>query len=427
MKLLLILLSAMMTWTVKTKSSVELAEGSIVPYDINVNYANTGNKGSVTDKDTATLSLSGLENLRLESIQIYMRSNKSAGAGVITMTADGEQIYTKSGTYQEWFGGYDNTNYKPIGWTGTKQLVNGTLVVEVVGTVNSLHIEKYAITYSQPVATAYNVTLMTEGVAQVLTESAPESGVVLPDRPNQNGLCFVGWALEEVDKTSNQPFMLSPGTLYQPKKDITFWAVWSNVQEPTWEKHPTPESGYYIMDLFGLTLTGTVSNGVIPMVDNSEMVYANELYYIDFNTTDATCTIRNYAAEENTGYIGFNSNGTSLMAAESAWQYRILPDSTWLFIAKEEGNKAWMLFQKNYESYEAWLSYYINASEATNAWKLYKLPDPDAPRYWSSHPSVDAVEITSEGMKELRGEWIIPFGIYDLIIKDGKKYLRLKE
>jgi hypothetical protein len=182
-----------------------------------------------------------------------------------------------------------------------------------------------------------------------------------------------------------------------------------------------------MMELFGWTLAGTVSSsGTVPMVDYSEMVYADELYYIDFNTADATCTIRNYDAVDNTGYIGCNDTRTALRDVESAWQYRILPDSTWLFIAKEEGNKVWMLFQKDIYHNEAWLSDYINASEATNAWKLYKLPDPDAPRYWSSHPSVDAVEITSEGMKELRGEWIIPFGIYDLIIKDGKKYLRLR-
>ncbi len=424
MKLLLILLS-IVTFTVKDKRSVDMT--GTWPYDIGVSYYNTGNKGSVTDKDTATLRLSGLENVQIESVQIYMRSNLSAGAGVITITADGEQIYTASGTYKDWFGSYDKTTSHPIGWTGKKQLDDGTMVIEVAGTTNSLHIEKYEITWSQPVAVAHQVTLMTEGMAQVLTESAPESGVVLPERPNRNGLCFVGWAQEEVDKTANQPFLLEAGTLYQPKKDITFWAVWSNVQEPTWEKHPTPESGYYMMELFGLTLAGTVSSsGTVPMVDYSEMVYADELYYIDFNTADATCTIRNYDAVDNTGYIGFNDTRTALRDVESAWQYRILPDSTWLFIAKEEGNKVWMLFQKDIYHNEAWLSDYINASEATNAWKLYKLPDPDAPRYWSSHPSVDAVEITSEGMKELRGERIIPFGIYDLIIKDGKKYLRLR-
>ena len=32
----------------------------------------------------------------------------------------------------------------------------------------------------------------------------------------------------------------------------------------------------------------------------------------------------------------------------------------------------------------------------------------------------------SEGMKELTNEWVIPFGNYELIIRDGKKYLRLK-
>lgn len=324
--------------------------------------------------------------------------------------------------YVEWFGSYDNTNYKPIGWTGTKQLIDGTLVIEVVGTVNSLHIEKYEITWSQPAATTHSVTLMTEGVAQVLTESAPESGVVLPDRPDQNGLYFAGWAPEEVDKTSNQPFMLEAGTLYQPKKDITLWAVWSNIQEPTWEKHPTPESGYYTMDLFGLTLTGTVNNGIVPMVDHSEMIYANDLYYIDFNTTDATCTIRNYAANE---YIGFNDARNALRAVESAWQYRILLDSTWLFIAKEEGSKAWVLFQKGSSS-EAWLSDYTLGDSPINIWNLYKLPDPNVQRQWTSHPSVDAVEVVNSEELRVKGEWIIPFGIYDLIIKDGKKYLRLK-
>ena len=36
------------------------------------------------------------------------------------------------------------------------------------------------------------------------------------------------------------------------------------------------------------------------------------------------------------------------------------------------------------------------------------------------------VTVNGEGLK-VNGEWIIPFGIYDLIIRDGQKYLRLKE
>jgi len=420
MKLLLILLS-IVTFTVESKNKVSMS-GDAWPYDIQSSYACTYQAGQVRANDTATLRLSGLENIQIESVQIYMKSNQAAGAGVIKMSADGAPFYTKSGTYKDWFGSY-STDYQAIGWTGKKRLNEGSLTVEVVGTTNSLYIEKYEITWTQPVAATYNVTLMTEGVSQVLTETAPESGVVLPERSNKNGWHFAGWALEEVDKTNNQPFFLSPGTVYKPKKDMTFWAVWANVQEPTWEKHPTPESGYYTMELFGLTLTGSVNNGTVPMVDHSEMVYADDLYYIDFNTTDATCTIRNYA--ENS-YIGFNDACTTLRAKESAWQYRMLPDSTWLFIAKEQGDKVWVLFQRD-EHQEAWLSDYVLGDNPRNMWALYQLPDPNVQRYWTSHPSVDAVEITSEWVNGLKGEWVIPFGIYDLIIKDGKKYLRLKE
>ncbi len=425
MKILLILLSVV-TFTIESKDKVSLS-GDAWPYDIQVSYACSYQAGQVRANDTATLRLGGLENVQIESVQLYMRSNKTAGAGIIKITADGENLYTQSGTYIDWFGAYDNSNYQPIGWTGKKKLNDGTLVVEVAGTTNSLYIEKYEVTWTQPASVAYNVTLMTEGVAEVLRETAPESGVKLPIKPNKNGLYFTGWTLEEINNTGNQPYMLSPGVWYYPKKDMTLWAVWSNVKEPTWTKHSVPEDGFYVMDLLGYTLAGTISGGTVPMVDNSEMVYESNLYEIHFNTTDSTCTIRNYGAEENTGYIGFNDERNALLARESAWTYLMLPDSTWYFIAKEEGDRTWMLFKKDYYHAEAWLSHYGNAHATTGGgWELYQLPNPSVKRHWTSHPSVDAIEVVNGERLMENGEWIIPFGIYDLIIKDGKKYLRIR-
>ena len=47
---------------------------------------------------------------------------------------------------------------------------------------------------------------------------------------------------------------------------------------------------------------------------------------------------------------------------------------------------------------------------------------------WTCYPQVPFdVELTNEGMKELTNEWIIPFGNYELVIRDGRKELRLKE
>ena len=142
MKLLLLLLSVM-TFTVQTKNSV-LAEGSF-PYDMEVDYACNYQKGTVRNGDTATLTLSNLGNIGLESVQIYLRSNTSSGAGKLTIMADNTSLMGKTGTYQSWFGAYDNTNYHPIGWTGNYRLENGRLQIRLVGTVNSLYIEKYEI------------------------------------------------------------------------------------------------------------------------------------------------------------------------------------------------------------------------------------------------------------------------------------------
>ena len=145
-----------MTFTVETKSTVK-ASGSW-PYSMSATYQNTGTKGNVTDKDTATLTVSGLDGIVIEKVNVYLNSNKNSGAGILTMEADGKQFYSANGTYKGWFGVYDNTNYHAIGWSGERTV--NELTIQVVGTTNSLHIEKYEITWRQQTSTAYDVTLM---------------------------------------------------------------------------------------------------------------------------------------------------------------------------------------------------------------------------------------------------------------------------
>ena len=148
MRLLLVLL-AMMTWTVESKNSVSLSDDSLVPYDIEVSYANTGRKGDVTANDTATLVLGHLEGIPINSIEVYVKSNKASGAGTFTVTADGQTVATKSGSFQEWFGGYDNESYHALSLLNSPQNDVDELKISLVGIANSLHIEKYVITYSE--------------------------------------------------------------------------------------------------------------------------------------------------------------------------------------------------------------------------------------------------------------------------------------
>ena len=83
----LLLILSVMTWTVKDKSTVS-GEG-LLPYDIEVSYSNSYQKGSVRAGDEAVLRLGHLEGITVQQVELSMRSNKSAGAGIISVQFDG--------------------------------------------------------------------------------------------------------------------------------------------------------------------------------------------------------------------------------------------------------------------------------------------------------------------------------------------------
>ena len=419
MNLLLVLLSVM-TFTIESRTSVSM--DGIWPYDIGVNYTNTGTKGNVGAGDRATLSLSGLENVQLESVTLYLKSNTDAGAGVIAITADGASLYSKSGTYKDWFGAYNHSTYQSIGWSGKKILNQGTLVIDVAGTENSLHIEKYEIAYTNAPERPYTVTFVMDDVQKQITETELGSGVALPVCPDVDGWFWDGWSTAPIaEQEINQPYLLSAGDTIYPKKDMTLWAVWTDVKPATWEKQNIPQSGYYSMELLDKILYSGVENGLVTMID-AGMVYMNSIYYIDF-TTDSTCTIQVIGGLDS--YIGYDMQTKTLKDTPSEWKCMVLPDSTWIFSAAQEGEFYWMLYQKKMEYY-AWLHDYKLGDNPNSVWELYALPDPYETIHWWSYPITHGVELVNSDDFQAKREWIVPFGIYDLIIRDGQKYLRLK-
>ena len=156
MNLLMLILSAVMTWTVETKSSVS-GDGTY-PASMSVTYSCSYQKGTVRKDDVAMISFSNMGGMTIEQIEVYVRSNKSAGSGTFTVEANESTIATKSGSLKDWTGSYDNVNYYPVPLL--QEAVNNvnTLSVSLTGTVNSLHIEKYLIRYT-PVSPR-SVTLM---------------------------------------------------------------------------------------------------------------------------------------------------------------------------------------------------------------------------------------------------------------------------
>ncbi|MBR6017425.1 MAG: hypothetical protein IK073_02245 [Paludibacteraceae bacterium] len=387
-----ILLGILMTFTVETKSSVSISGAQ--PVGMQTAYSCSYQKGDIREGDTATLRLSGLEDIRIEAVRLYLRSNKDKGAGQLTITADDLQLYTLSGTYKDWFGAYDNSEYQALGWSGACTLDEGFLTVQLVGTANSLHIQRYEIEYTQPALRPYTVTLMTNDEPETLTESAPGSGVLLPMREDRGEWYFAGWAENELTEPVDlQPVLLPADSRYFPKKDITLWAVWTDLPYPTWQRQTHPESGYYVLALGNYVLSGIVSGGRMALSDDA-YIYTSDIYYLDFQLEDTTCTIRCYGALDS--YVGYNAAANTLTDDCSPWKARMLADSTWLFIAREDGDKWWVLYQRG-ENLEVWLHDYILGDNPNSVWSLYRVPDPSLVRHWYSHVWPEAIPMTDNG------------------------------
>ena len=416
MTFLSVLLSVMMTFTVETKSTVSM-QGTY-PAGIHADYACTYQKGTVRAGDTATLRLSGLERIELEQVLIYLRSNKTAGAGHLTMLADNSLFYEKNGTYKDWFGQYNNSTFQSMGWTGTKRLQNGTLQIQLIGTTNSLYIEKYEIRYTEAPAEAYSVTLHTDNETQVLTEDAPGSGVVLPACERRGDWHFLGWTTTDlVDPTTTKPTYFLPAETFYPHYDQELWPVWTDVEPPTGLPCVVPESDYYVLSIQDHLLTGIVENGYMALIPYSNNYYDDQIYYLDFSSTDSTVTIRNYVYNK---YIGYNGQYSLLTNTPSVWHYRLMSDSTWLIYAKQEGDYYWLLFY-NPDSMYARIHRHTLGDNPNSIWTLYRVPDPAAqPRYWSHpwHTAVEAVPVPPI-------DYAIPIGPYRLHIHNGHKSLQL--
>ena len=415
MKLLLLILS-IMTFTVETKSRVN-AEGTW-PYDMEAVYACTYQKGDVRAGDTATLSLSGLEGITVEKVDVYMKSNKTAGAGVITMTADGQQIYRNEGTYKDWFGAYDNTNYQAIGWSGNQNV--NALEVQVVGTTNSLHIEKYEITYSQAEVQEYSVILMKgdEPIDTLIGKT-----VDLPQWENEGNWKHVGWTETPFQQQEIFPEGVAPGSSYTPTKDVRLWAVYA--YEQSWEDMIAAElgTGYYIYANLAdtMAMSGPAKADMASVTIN---LYDQSQYYFVQFLTDTTAILK--VSEDDEQYIGPIGN-TMVRMQQKPYTWKVY----------HEGTKTAFYTEENYVIMPGMMKIDEITDEVsfiTKLWKtddisgtttaLIEVPQSGTP-ILTCYPEY-GLGITNERVNELTNERVVPFGIYNLKIINGRKYLELR-
>ena len=411
-----LIISIVMTWTVETNSSVS-GEG-MWPYDMDLSYRNTYQRGQVRAGDTATLAFTHLEGIDVEAIEVYTRSNKSAGAGVFTVLADGQTIASLSGTFKEWTGAFDNENYHPVSLLSQTCYGVDELTVKLVGTANSLYIEKYVITYSMNQTAPRSVTLMngTE-VYEVLTEAQRGAGVILPRLPNIGNWQFIGWSETELNEIYEYPPLYVAGERFYPEQDGTLWATYEYYVAPELETVTHLGSGVYLYvnSESGSALTGVPVNGrmttATASVTNEDLLY--EMSFTDENTVYIT----HFKTNTPIGY-----SGTSMAAVQSPWQ--VYHDGEQSLIYTTIGEKNYILWLNIHDIRDG--SYYaglLEASAGPSPMRLMAVPPITCVPLITCHP--EGLQALSNPHTDTK-EYILPFGNYELHIVNGHKYLKIR-
>ena len=413
----LTILLLVLTLTVESKSSVA-ATGDIPPF-AEVSYSCSYQKGTVRQGDEAVLTLSDLGGLTINKVEVYIRSNQKAGAGMWTVTIDGQKVATKSGSFDQWFGAYDNTNLHalsllPKAYTGVQEMV-----IRLQGTTNSLYIDRYVISYTP--APVHSVTLMRgDEVYQTLTETTGGAGVFLPSMDDYNGWRFIGWTETECGQTTTRPELIAPNTQCFLMDDAVLWAAYECV---------LPEDSIYVSELIEgeflytntrvqMALAGIPDEKgwMIPQMMNRKDM--NQLYSITFNTDKDTAHI----VHTMTGTpIGYNDQ-RKLVTAASPW--RVYHEGNETILYATIANKNYVLWLNVKDGEGGNLHVGLVAANPQNSPMKLAYPASENEQVYTCHPEFGMG--FDNPLEMNKNEYIFPFGSYDLIIRNGEKELRLR-
>ena len=413
MKLLLILL-AVMTWTVKDKNTVTPSDA--IPNGVVAEYSCTYQKGMVRAGDEAVLTLTGLGGRTVNGIDIYLHSNSSAGAGEIKVTANGKTESTQSGTYKSWTGAYSTSSQKVTVLNKAVQNVQ-ELSVKVRGTANSLYIERYVITYED--LPPLTVTLMQgSDIYATLTESSRGEGVLLPALADTEDWHFLGWSEQHFWSVYTKPEIYYP-IAYFPVRDITLWAVYGYRPGNDLSYVTDLQSGEYLyVNSHNMTaLSGVPSGGKMAYAAANPM--DEEQYYTFTFASPDTAYITHSATRTPIGY-----SGTSLVAQPSPWLVSQNGEevSFYTFV----GKKTYILWLNVFYQIGNDTYYYAGLQETadfTGTPMRLKRPAAFAEAY-TCHPET-GLDVKDVSAPIDTPPYILRLGNYELRIHDGKKELRL--
>lgn len=430
------LIALIASFTIETNKKVSTS--GILPEGATAEYVCTGRKGQMTKEQSATLTLTGWQNTEIQSVRLSMKSNKSAGAGTLQMTIDGQTVWSIADSgFDQWCGAY-TTDYVDITHTFSPVIktTDGNISIRIAATANSLYVAQYDIIYQKAAIRPYSIDLQTEtGTYSRLTETQTGAGIVLPALPDEDGWKFIGWAESSIEKTTIRPQIYTPETVYHPRQDGTLYAVYSDdIQELDLLQRTDCQSGYYAIafPVFNAVYAGAIASSAIPaqeitLATTDNLWYKRTfditpemVYYIDFSA-DSTATITHLSSSQS---IGCRNN--RLSDSPTRWRYRVLSDETvTFFLPDAEGEMVSALWidvdaDKNYCGKVVRL----NSSTLVYQALLYEAPVNEALIHYTSYPKRSDIHPITDNIATTQ---TLQIGIYELHIVNGKKTIHLRK
>lgn len=308
--------------------------------------ATTGSIGQMTSGNKLVLKVAGIPKGTVSKLQLTMHSNSTSGKGSMTMKIADQTVWSISNkNFKDWVsGGKYTTSPTTFGKSGTWDIEpTDTIGLSIQATENSLYFDGLTISYTEAPKEAHAVTLQwydETGAMQttVLTESAPENGVVLPSYDieiddGEKVWQLVGWAKEYLPEMAVEPDYEYGGTTYYPEENTTLYGLYK-YQEPkkTIVQDTTYSSGeYMIVKPFGnkylMASGGVASDGYVATHECQVQKNGEGLYtYV----TDAVAkqyryvlTRRNDSVQlksvQSGGYIGYDNLSKNRLAVKPSW------------------------------------------------------------------------------------------------------------
>ena len=440
--MILTILLSILTATFSLKSTTSVGESGVIPPTSMVSYersANSGQKGQMTAGNATRLELRGWDGCTIHSVSLQMRSNTQSGVGSLTMKIGVDTvwaIYNQPFKEEVWAGQY-STNWVDI-QKDMNVVVGEDECIEIIisATENSLYINSYTICYEAAVPQAYTVNFNTGLDTCPASISQTEPGVPIELPMWQDTACwhFVGWTEVEILEYQVLAPILPAGEEYVPRKNITLWAVYTDVKE--YLPLEDYESGSYVIayrNTFteyltgsGMAMCGGVEDGYVPIMDvemqrNADSVYCLEsrvvesmLYDVVF--VDDSTLILKHSIE---GAIGYKGN--KIDSQESVWKYKVLEDGS-MIIYCVYNNRTYALYMGYVGDEVGVYVQYVDIDGWTkDGFWLY----PKIEKRYASWPFGKYDSVESIMHPESRDDAVYQLGIYKIHIRDGKKMIYL--